>query len=1542
MASSSTAPMEHITGISAALLLPCSECSSSDIAIIGLSCRFAGDAKDLNGYWELLRQGKSAFSPRAPFDGAASSHPGYYLQDNVYKFDASFFGISPKEAKAMDPSQRLMLEVTYEAFDSAGLTLDAIAGSNTCVYAAQWACDYRDMLARNVQNAPTYAATGTGTTLLSNRLSWFFDLRGPSLTVNTACSSSMVALHEACESLRRGETDMALVSSANLILCPDMFTYLGMQNFLSTSGKCMSFDAAGDGYGRGEGIAALVLKRVPAAVEDNSPIRAVIRGTGVNQNGRMKGITLPSVEAQIALMKKTYQRAGLPVTETAYVEAHGTGTKAGDPVELEAIGKAIAQARYSDSGQRVIVGSGKSSIGHTEASAGLASVIRSVLILESGLIPPNVYLTELNPNLRLDEWKLELPTQLTPWPSESDFRRISVCSTGYGGTNAHAIIDESHHYLRRNGLLDEAQVARPPFWAEADQQEQTLSTKTGPVKVASSTKRFLFTLSSNNEEQIQHQLASLARWCSSIKEGDSENVLSDLAYTLNHRRSNFSWRTSITASSVSELIVATGNIIKSPTSHSKRAMDSAGLCFVFTGQGAQWPRMGQTLYLESATFRSSIDAAGQYFRDVLHCSWSVVDELFRDESKSSINQHTFAQPLTTVLQMGLVDLLQEWDIKPDWIIGHSSGEIAGAYCLGALTQHDAWRIVNSCGAFDSEQEGYMMAVGLSETEAKSIISQDEAGNVVVACINSPTNVTLAGDCASLDRLARLLLSRGTVSQRLHVDVAYHSNHMEAMATGYLEAISQVMPSESTQGRTMFSAVTGEEVHASYLEPTYWVKNLVSQVKFSDAVTNLLTSYPTRDKIFVEIGPHQTMQAPLKQIIARCSVQGQCEYVSVLNRGKDSAATTYTAAGQLYSLGVPVNLAKLNETGRRPNLIVDLPPYSWRHEDTYNVVGTAAKEQRSHEPVSTECQSRRVCFSVDWQPAPELLPDAAAETNAVTILLPKRPTQALRALSGLVTQRLRSAGFHMELAAWPAIGQAAQWRRCICLVELDAPFFDNASLENFNALQKVVSDANSTLWLSLNTPAGSIVPALAQTLRNETPGLQFRTLQVASPYSPRIAHLGDSIARLVASNTPDAEFRESHGRLFVPRVNEDAALDDVLRRFLLRRQRQLDAPGTLQDPDCQLQSNATYILAGGLGGLGRNIATFLVDLGARHICFLSRSPTASGDVEIFLQELRQRQVSVSAYECDISDMRSLRATIQQCRKEQPPIKGIIQCAMVLRDVSFQKMSHQQWQEVLRPKVQGSANLATAAIEPRHQPFFIMLSSFTAVFGNRTQANYVAACAYQDALAHDLRTRGIHAVSLDLGIMRDVGYLAQHGATGALKDWEQGFGLRGHEMRALLHAAIANQTPTQPITGLPTAAAAEVAGIARPFFLDSPKFAALTTSNHTAPEQHNTVLARPTAPYLTHLDRCSVESMEQVSTAFCAAIAVALHMDVGDVLLTRALHSLGADSLTVIEVQNWLFRTLGVRLSSEELMADVPLSRVVESVWEIFRGGETCSK
>lgn len=400
-----------------------------------------------------------------------TAFPGHYLRDDVYAFDANFFDISRKEAKAMDPSQRLMLEVAYEAFENSGILLSAVAGTNTSCYVGQFVSDYREMVFRDPDSAPTYTVTGTGTSLISNRISWFFDLRGPSFTLNTACSSSMVALHEACESLRKGESEMSVVGGSNLILSPEMFTYLRHQGFLAPDGKCKTFDISANGYGRGEGVAALILQPIEAAVRNGNPIRAVIRGTGVNQNGRTKGITLPSAEAQKALIMKTYRSAGLSLSETAYVEAHGTGTKVGDPLELEAIAKTLAQSRHVRN--RLMVGSSKPNIGHTEATAGLAGIIKGVLALESGLLPPNIYFEEPNPDIPFGEWKLAVPTKLTLWPSDS-LRRMSACSTGYSGTNAHVILDDAYHYLMRQGMAKAVHFTRTHLHTDVE-------SKAGPV-----------------------------------------------------------------------------------------------------------------------------------------------------------------------------------------------------------------------------------------------------------------------------------------------------------------------------------------------------------------------------------------------------------------------------------------------------------------------------------------------------------------------------------------------------------------------------------------------------------------------------------------------------------------------------------------------------------------------------------------------------------------------------------------------------------------------------------------------------------------------------------------------------------------------------------------------------------------------------------------------------------------------------------------------------------------------------------------------------
>lgn len=428
--------------------------SGSPIAIIGLSCRFPGEALSASKFWDLLKNGRNGFSQETNrYNAEAFQHPigsgnrqnviptkgGYFLKQDPYVFDAAFFNITAAEAMALDPRQRIAMEVAYEALENAGMPLQRVAGTQTACFMGASMSDYRDGVARDFGNFPKYHILGVSDEMISNRISHFLDIHGPSATIQTACSSSLVAAHLACQSLRLGESDMAIAGGVGLILSTDGTMHLSNLGFLNTTGHSNSFDENAGGYGRGEGCGVLVLKRLDMAIRDGDSVRAIIRGSGVNSDGWTQGVTMPSMAAQAALIKYVYESNGLDYGSTQYVEAHGTGTKAGDPIETEAIHRTIGQAK-SSSRRTLYVGSVKPNIGHLEAAAGVASIIKGVLALEHGLIPPNINFSKANPAIPLDEWNMIVPTRLTPWPA-AKIKRLSVSGFGMGGTNAHIVME---------------------------------------------------------------------------------------------------------------------------------------------------------------------------------------------------------------------------------------------------------------------------------------------------------------------------------------------------------------------------------------------------------------------------------------------------------------------------------------------------------------------------------------------------------------------------------------------------------------------------------------------------------------------------------------------------------------------------------------------------------------------------------------------------------------------------------------------------------------------------------------------------------------------------------------------------------------------------------------------------------------------------------------------------------------------------------------------------------------------------------------------
>ncbi|KAL2004181.1 hypothetical protein VTN02DRAFT_5830 [Thermoascus thermophilus] len=927
-----------------------------------MACRFPGSASSVEKFWDMIINGRTGHSPIPPdrFNADAWYHPsherrgtiqprsGFFLEESPSVFDAPFFSLTAKEAAGMDPMQRKVLEIAYEAFENAGIPMGTLRGTATAVYTGVMTNDYELITAGDPLQLPQNAAAGTSRAMLSNRISWFFDLRGPSFTLDTACSSSLYALHLACQSLRLGESTQALVTGVNMILSPSFVSQLSSMHMLSPDGKSHSFDARANGYARGEALGAVVVKTLRQALADGDTIRAVIRGTGANQDGKTTGITMPSGEAQESLILSTYVAAGLDLKDTEYFEAHGTGTSLGDPIELGAIGASLGIHRSPET--PLVVGSVKTNIGHTEGAAGIAGVIKAVLALERGVIPPLGEFETLNPKLRLEEWNLVLPLKPRAWSTPGQ-RRASVNSFGFGGANAHVILDDAYNYLCSRGLHGN-------HWTVYDKDDLSDSglSVSGKSDVEEDKTPKLFVFSSFDRAGIQRIGSSFADFLSN---NDSRQDHKDLAYTLACRRTHFDFRSFAVAASLPVLAAK----LTEGLPKFARVSRQQNVIFVFTGQGAQWPAMGREL-LSNPVFCDSIDRS-QAALDQVGCAWQVKPLLTNPDDRR-IDAPEFSQPVCTIVQIALVDLLKSWGVKPRSTVGHSSGEVAAAYAAEHISQDDAVRIGYWRGFYSEEikhrvrdRRGGMMAAGVSETEALEYLKEVPEGSAVVGCVNSPSSVTLSGDLESINRLEAILKENGKFARKLRVQVAYHSPHMQAVADDFLHALGDVQTRPSSI--LMFSSVTEQLVDDhKLLGSSYWMRNLLSPVRFSGALTALLghtTAGRTRRRkapiswsALVEIGPHEALKGPCRQILGAWDNKApeRILYTSVLSRGKHAQETALTAAGLLWTSGHPVRLQRINETKFETSkhlVLPDLPSYAWNHDKGFWHEPPAARSAR---------------------------------------------------------------------------------------------------------------------------------------------------------------------------------------------------------------------------------------------------------------------------------------------------------------------------------------------------------------------------------------------------------------------------------------------------------------------------------------------------------------------------------------------------------------------------------------------------------------------
>ena len=870
------------------------------IAIVGMGCRFPGGVTDPESFWSLLSEGRTAigeippdrFSVEKLFDsrpatpGKIMSRWGGFL-NGIDQLDAFFFGIAPREAERLDPQQRLLLETTWEALADAGQNLGDLSGSRSGVFVGLWLNDYEARLFADSAKTDFYMTTGSGRYSASGRLSYQFGWQGPSLTVDTACSSSLVAVHLAVQSLRSGECSLAVAAGANVILQPHITIAYSQSRMMAPDGRCKFGDAAADGYVRSDGAASIVLKRLSDAVRDGDPIRAVILGSAVNNDGRGTTLTTPSQVGQEEMLRLAYANAGVSPSDVQYVEAHGTGTRAGDPVEIGAIGAVVGERRVD--GQQCRIGSVKTNFGHTEGAAGLAGLMKVVLSMQHRQLPPSLHVKTPNPDIPWSSLGVRLQRELEPWPAKDGAALAGVSAFGIAGTNAHVVL------------------ASAPVAAEVPSAVEQARPEIVP-------------LSAQSPEALLAVVESFDAFVAAAPHDDPASWLRDVAYTASTRRTALDYRVAFVAESVAALRTALGDWLTSARSGQlPTALGQARrIAFVFPGQGGQWLGMGRELYAQEPVFREYIDRCEQAFKPFV--AWSLVGQLQADADTSRLAEIDVVQPVLFAIQASLAALWASWGVTPSAVVGHSMGEVAAAHVAGALSLDDAARVICTRSKLMKQVsgKGAMALVGLTRHEAQAALVGRE-DRLSIAVSNGPRSTVIAGDPTALAEVVADLQARDVFCRPVNVDVAAHSPHMDALRRPLVEALGGLIASDSAT--PFFSTVTGQVEPGSALNADYWGRNLREPVLFADAIERLLDAgFDT----VIEINPHPI----LLQAVAQADRHDRdLRTIASLRRDTSERGSLLEGLAELHRLSHPIVWKAIYPAGR----CVTLPAYPWQRE-----------------------------------------------------------------------------------------------------------------------------------------------------------------------------------------------------------------------------------------------------------------------------------------------------------------------------------------------------------------------------------------------------------------------------------------------------------------------------------------------------------------------------------------------------------------------------------------------------------------------------------
>jgi acyl transferase domain-containing protein/thioesterase domain-containing protein/acyl carrier protein len=1529
------------------------------VAVVGIGCRFPG-ASGPDAFWQLLKDGIDAigevppdrwdleryYDPDPLLPGKVNTRWGGFIE-SVDRFDASFFGISPREATRMDPQQRLLLEVAWEALEDAGQSPDHLAGSATGVFVGISSNDYAQFQFADPALIDAYAGTGNAHSIAANRLSYLLDLHGPSLAVDTACSASLVAVHWACQSLRTGECDLAIAGGVNLILTPGITINFTKAQIMAPDGRSKAFDARANGYVRGEGAGMVVLKPLSRALIDGDSIYAVIRGSAVNHDGRSNGLMAPSPQAQEAVIWEACRRAGVSPGQIQYVEAHGTGTLLGDPIEAKALGAVVASDRPA--GSTCALGSVKTNIGHLEAAAGVAGLIKVALSLKNREIPPSLHFREPNPHIPFDQLPLRVQQSLAPWPDAKGPALAGVSSFGFGGTNAHAILEEP-----------------PPAidWSPP-----------GPV---GEERAHLLPLSARSPEALQSLARAYVGFFADDRAG-SATSLHDICYSASLRRSHHAERLAAVGSSREEIVESLGAFLQGhagPNTLSKQRVSGQRnkLVLVFPGQGSQWIGMGRELWAQEAVFRQALERCERAMRDAAHVDWSLLEELQADEERSRLDEIDIVQPALFAIQVALAALWRSWGIEADAVVGHSMGEVAAAHVAGALSLEDAVQVICQRSRLMKRVsgQGAMLAVGLARAEAQEILDGSD-GRLSVAVCNSPRSTVLSGEPAALEQIAGTLDRRNVFCRFVKVDVAAHSPQMEPLCAELVQALEGVQPRPSSLA--IYSTVTAETHDGMSFDASYWGRNLREPVLFATTVQRLAKDgYGT----FLELSPHPILLGAIQQGLDHSGQEHAL--LPSLRREEGERSAMLGSLGALYTQGYAVDWNRLYPSGGR---YVRLPTYPWQRQRYWleTEVQVKAKIKRPLAPTSDQASGpapQRLdewIYGLQWQRKEREVPEGSCQTGVGSWLVFADSGGIGETLAGLIqadSQRCNlvfaGAGYRridahrfqisperpddmqrlLDATSGPEQadrrGVVHLWSLHTALVEeitggAMRPALSSGCASVLHLLQtldRAQWREPPRIWLvtqgAQSVGSGASAPlslaqaplwGLGRTLAQEHPDLWggLLDLQLDSPIGDAAAQLWEEI------RVPDREdqigFRE--GRRYVARlVRRRATSEDTV--------------------PLQLRTDSTYLITGGLGDLGIQVAHWLVAQGARRLILLGRTelPPRSHWSELEDGHLASKVAAIRALEAsgaavhfaaiDVADEGQLGDFLQAFRREGwPPIRGVMHLAGVVEPQLLRTLEIAELERVLRPKLLGTW-LLHRVLEDTPLDFFVLFSSAASLLSSPLLGSYAAANAFLDALAHYRRSLGLPALAINWGYWSQTGMAARYerevgreltprGMTAF--NPEQGLTALSHLLRQDTAQAAVMSVDWEEWSRFHPAASKSplLSDLVTRGDGDSPAIMGIPTERGGAQTEaqpgRGTVLALTLNRKL--LDSSPDELQGAVTTYIREQIARILHMETLSIPTDRNLVELGLDSLMAMELIRGVERDLQLRLYPREIFA-----------------------